>query len=139
MALPLINGVNYAWVNLTWMWFTVPLVGITAIDYEKDMEKTMNYGAGNDPVSVGYGNNKYAASIEIYRDEWQKIIKSAPNNDPLQIPGSNFQIAFGGSRVNYQVDILQNAEFTKDAFAAKQGETKLLVKVPIIFAGLVHK
>ena len=139
MAVPLINGVNYSWVNLQWMWYSVPLIGVTSIEYSKEMEKVNNYGAGNDPVSRGYGNNKYSAELEIYRDEWQKIINSAPNQDPLLIPFSDFQIYFGGSRVSAQCDILQAAEVDADRFTAKQGDSKILIRVPIVFAGLIHK
>jgi hypothetical protein len=138
MAGILINGVNYAWSNVTWLWYSVPLVGITAIDYDYEMEKENNYGQGGVPVSRGYGNSKFSASIEIYEDEWRKLVLAAPNQDPLQIPFSDMQIVFGGSRVNSAFTTLQAAEIDKDAFSTKQGDKKILRKVPLIIAGVLN-
>src|SRR4051812_5515209 len=108
MAETLVNGVNYAWLNITWVWYSIPLVGIKSINYEKKQKTDLNYGGGPEPISEALGNNEYTASIEIYRDEWDKIIAAAPDNDPLQIPRSDMQIVFGGDRVNTKTDVLKS-------------------------------
>lgn len=138
MAGILVNGVNYAWSNVTWLWYSVPVVGIVAIDYDKEAEKENNYGAGNEPIARSQGNNKYSASIEIYEDEWRKLVLAAPNQDPLQIPFSDMQIVFGGSRVNFASVTLQAAEIMKDSFSTKQGDKRILRKIPLIIAGILN-
>lgn len=135
---PLINGTNYAWANVALILFGVPVVGITKIEYKKKANKANNYGAGQEPVSRGYGNNEYEASIEIYQDEWRKIIALSPVKDPTQIPPFEVQVVFGGSRLTTQTDILQMAEFPEDAFTAGQGDTKLLINIPLIIGGILH-
>ena len=139
MAAPLINGVNYAWSNITWMWYGLPLIGIKSINYEAKQKKGLNYGNGVYPISEAVGNYEYDADIEIYADEWAKIIAAAPNGDPLQIPRSDMQIFYGGSRVNQKVDILQMVSFTNDPIAVKQGDTMVSVKLKLSVAGLAHQ
>ncbi len=138
MAAVLINGVNYSWRNVTMVLFGVPVKGIAKISYKKKQEKTNNYGAGDDPTSRGYGRKEYEASIELYRDEWQKIIDVAPTKDPLEIPPFDIVVCFGGSRVTAKTDILQSCEFLEDAFDANEGDTKLMVTLPLIIAGVKH-
>jgi len=139
MNTPLINGVNYAWSNITWMWYSLPLIGIKSISYEATQKTELNYGAGVQPISEAVGNYEYKAEIEVYLDEWNKIIAAAPNNDPLQIPRTDMQVVFGGSRVNAKVDILQAVKFTNDPMPVKQGDTMIAVKLTLSIAGIVHK
>lgn len=134
----LVNGVNYSWGNISFVVFGRVIKGITEVSYDKDQKKENNYGAGTEPVSRGIGNAEYSASITIYRDEWLGIIALAPNQDPTQIPAFDIPVVFGGTRVVAQTDILQACEFTKDSLKATQGETKLLITVPIIIAGVQH-
>ena len=136
---PLINGVNYSWTNVTMVLFGVPVVGITKISYKKKQKKENNYGHGSDPISRGYGNFEYEASFTMYKDEWNKIIAASPNNDPLQAPFSDIIIQFGGSRILSKTDVLQAAEFMDDPFTIGQGDTKSMVDIPLIIAGIWHK
>lgn len=128
----LINGVNYSWGSVTLVLFGVPVIGITKINYKRTQKKENNYGWGQEPVSRGYGNREYEGSIELYTDEWKRIIAASPNRDPTQIPWFDVPVVFGGTRLQPDKDILRACEFTEDAFDAGQGDTKLLVSVPLI-------
>jgi len=133
---PLINGVNYAWGNITVMLFGVPVVGIVAIDYNDKQIKENNYGAGNQPVSRGYGNVEPEGSIELYTDEWKRIIAAAPGRDPKAIPPFNIEVVFGGLNVTPEKDILRAVEFLENPLASKQGDTKITVKIPLIIGSI---
>lgn len=139
MAIPLINGIQYSWSNIKLQLFGVPVIGITEISYNRKQKKENNYGSGVEPVSRGYGNKEYDGSISIYLDEWNKIIQSASNKDPLDIPPFNIEVLFGGSSVQFKHDILRFCEFMEDPMDAKQGDTKLLVKLPLIIGAIEHK
>ncbi len=139
MALPvLINGVSYAWTNVTWAWFGLPLVGIKSISYEAVQKKELNYGAGVQPISESVGNYEYKGEIEIYLEEWNKIIQAAPLKDPLQIPRSSMQVIYGGSRVLAKVDTLQAVSFMNDPVMVKQNDTSIIVKIQLSIAGILH-
>ena len=135
----LINGISYSWTNITFAPYGVPLMGITKINYKAKQEKTNNYGAGSKPVSRGYGREEYEASIEVFTEEWKRFINAAPDKNPLKIPPTDFPVIYAGEGVPPVTDILQMAEFLEDPLEANEGDTKLLVTVPLIIAGVLHK
>ena len=134
----LINGVNYAWSSIKFNLFGVPVVGITSIDYARKQKKENGYGYGEEPISRGRGNREYDASVELYFDEWRRIIAAAPSRDPLDIAPFDIQVLFGGSNLVYAQDNLRMCEFMDDPFTAKQGDTRLLIKIPLIVGGIQH-
>lgn len=138
MPTPLINGINYSWANVKFNLFGVPLIGITEIDYSRKMKKDNNYGYGQDPISRGYGNIENEGSISIYWDEWRRVIAAAPSFDPLFIKPFDIQVLFGSSALNFKQDTLRSCEFTDDPFTAKQGDTKFIIKLPLIIALIEH-
>ncbi len=132
----LINGVSYSWSSVVFTLFGVPVQGITSIEYNRKQNKTNNYGAGVEPVSRGYGKREYSGSIEIYLEEWKKVIAAAPNRDPLQIGWFSIPVLYGNSLADATQDTLQGVEFLEDPFAAKEGDTKLTVKIPLIIGAI---
>lgn len=140
MATPLINGVSYSWANIKLILFGVPIVGITKISYKIKQKKENNYGAGYAPVSRGYGNIEYEGNIEIYQEELKRIIASSPNKNLMAIPPFDIQIVFENGESNFLgTDILQKCEFTEEGLDASQGDTKLMVSLPLIIGSITHK
>jgi len=136
MPTPLINGINYSWANISLTLFGVPVVGITKIEYKRKQKKENNYGFGSQPVSRGYGNYEYEGSIEIYLDEWKRIIAAAPQTDPLLIAPFDIQINYTGRGILVNKDVLRSVEFMEDNFTANQCDTKLMVTVPLIIGAI---
>jgi len=132
----LINGVNYSWSSIQVVLFGVPVQGIVSIEYKKKQAKTNNYGAGKKPVSRGYGREEYDGSIEIYTDEWKKIIAASPNRNPLEISWFDIPVLYGNSLADATSDTLLAVEFMEDPFSAKEGDTKLTVKIPLIIGDI---
>ena len=129
----MINGINYSWANITLNLFGNPVFGVTKIKYMRKQKKENNYGFGSDPVSRGYGNKEYDASIDLYMDEWKNIIAASPNRDPFQIAPFDIQVVFGQiNGMDSDKDVLRACEFTEDGFDAGQGDTKLIISVPLI-------
>ena len=138
MANVLINGVNYSWSNVKLVLFGVPVVGITSIEYKAKQKKENNYGMGVEPVSRGYGNKEYEGKITLYREEWNAIIAAAPTRDPLAIPFFDIQVTFSGSRVAPSLDVLRACEFLEDPFTVAQGDTKIMVEIPLVIGSIDH-
>lgn len=132
MPAPLINGVNFSWSSISLILFGVPVVGIVAIDYTHKQKKDNNYGSGPNPVSRGYGQNEYSGSIELYLDTWKGIIAQAPNRNPLLITPFDIAVVFSGTGVITNKDTLRACEFLENPMDAKSGDTKLMVKIPLI-------
>lgn len=137
-AVPLINGINYSWGNVKMILFGIPIIGITKISYARKQTKENNYGWGMEPISRGYGNIEYEASIEIYQDELKRIIDQSPNKDILSIAPFDIQVIYAGSNTQIKTDTLQMCEFTNDSVEAAQNDTKLLVTLDLVIAGIKH-
>ena len=135
---PLINGVAYSWSSISFVLFGVPVAGIVNIEYKRKQAKTNNYGAGPEPVSRGYGKKEYDGSIEIYLDEWKRIIKASPSRDPLAIGWFDIPVLYGNSVADATKDVLKAVEFLEDPFNAKEGDTKLTVKIPLIIGAITR-
>lgn len=135
----IINGIAYSWAKITLILFGNPVFGITKIKYGQKQKKENNYGQGSLPISRGYGNYEPEASIELYQDEWRNIIAAAPNRNPLQIAPFNIQVLFGQiNGLSVGQDNLLACEFTNDEMSANQGDTKLLVPIPLIIGQVAH-
>jgi hypothetical protein len=135
----IINGINYSWANITLILFGNPVFGITKIKYSNKQKKENNFGAGSKAISRGYGNYNPTASLELYQDEWRAIIAASPNRDPLQIAPFNIQVLYGQiNNLSLGQDNLLAAEFTDDEGGGNQGDTKLLISVPLIIGDVAH-
>ena len=137
---PLINGINYSWANITLVLFGVPVVGITKINYSEKQDKANQYGAGPRPVSRSHGNITTEGSIEIYLDEWKRIIQASPNYRPLEIPPFDIIVTYDAVNVGQvpSVDVLRGVEFLNDPVSASQGDQRLLVTINLIIAQVDH-
>lgn len=135
----LVNGVNYSWCNLTNVAFGVPVVGITAVNFSRKQDKKLNYGIGNEPTSVGYGNVEYDFSISVYREWLQSVINAAPSKDILLIQGFDWKMAFGNiPNVPTLIVTIKNVEFTEDSIKTAQGDTKIIQDLPMFCAGIQY-
>lgn len=133
---PIINGINYAWANISLILFQTPVIGIVGIDYRIKQDKKNNYGAGVQPVSRAYGNYEYEGSIELYLDTWKSIIASSPNRDPLLIGPFDIPVTFAGNGVLTSKDVLRAVEFMENPLSSKSGDTKIIVKIPLIIGSI---
>jgi len=138
MATALINGVSYGWGNIQLVLFGVPVVGITKIDYKAKQTKENLYGAGYKPVSRGYGKYEYEGSIEIYTEEWKRIIAASPNRDPLSIAPFSIEVVFAGNRVTPDKDSLKMCEFLENPLSSSEGDTSIKVTIPLIIGDIVR-
>jgi hypothetical protein len=135
---PLVNGVQYGWVNLNNIAFGVPVIGILGIKWRRKQVKENQYGAGNDAIARTYGNITYEGSITVYKDWWKSVCDAAPNKDPLQIAPFDWTIAYGNGNVAAATETLKNVEFLEDGLDANQGDTKLTIEIPFTWAGLAR-
>ena len=134
-----VNGINRGWGDILLVLFGIPVVGITEISYKDKQNKENQYGAGNEPVSRGYGKIEYEASLTLYREEWEAIIQASPDKKPRKIPPFEIQVLLlptGGGQA--ATDVLKNVEFLEDDMSSKQGDTSIMVTIPLIIAGIDH-
>lgn len=123
--MPLINGVEPSWANLTVTIAGFPETGIVAIAYDDDQDVENIYGAGQQPVARGYGNIKPTASVTLLRSAIESI-RSVSLTGRLQ-DIAPFDVVVCFVPINSTMIIIhkiRNCQFKKDSVGLKQGDTK---------------
>jgi hypothetical protein len=96
---PNINGVAYAHSDIIVNILGVPVVGVTEITYSDPQDMELNYGAGNQPISVGFGKINPTGSVTMEMHEVEKLTDVAPAGKLQNIPffdiGVNFRTEDG--------------------------------------------
>lgn len=135
--IPLINGVAHASANVG---VIIPIIGfvtgVVEINYAKDQQMDDNYALQKDPVSRGYGQNKYTADITFYKDVWNRIIDLSPGKDPANIPFFDIVVTFGGPGVPFRKETLRAVNFKNNPMGVKAGDTKITCKVNLAVGGI---
>lgn len=135
MPVAIIDGPAIGWGNIEFVLFGNPVRQITKIEFKHSQTKENLYGSGYEPIHRGYGKVEYTGSIELYIDEWKRIIAASPERNPLKIKPFDITIVYTVKNTNIptgQVDILRECEFTEDSMSTASGDTKILVSVPLI-------
>ncbi|MDR3226051.1 MAG: hypothetical protein LBT56_00065 [Prevotellaceae bacterium] len=123
--LPLINGVEPSWANLVVAIAGVPEVGITKIDYADKQTIDNVFGAGQRPVSRGYGNIEASCSITLLRSSVEAIRTASTTGRLQDIANFDIIVCFipvGSTLITRHT--VRNCQFKDDSLAIAQGETK---------------
>lgn len=139
MPVSIIDGPAIGWGNIEFVLFGNPVRQITKIEFKRSQKKENHYGSGYYPMRRGYGQVEYTGSIELYIDQWKRIIAESPQRDPFLIQPFDITIVYTVKSTNIptgQVDILRECEFTEDSMSTASGDTKILVSVPLIIGGI---
>lgn len=132
---PKINNNRYSWGSIDLFINGIYIKDIVAIEYGREREKALDYGAGFKPKGIVYGREKCNAKITLNLEVVQKLREIA--------------IPFGGSiadlpefiiTVSFRPQIglplvthtLVGCQFLKDNFKSQEGDTKMDVDLEII-------
>lgn len=127
--------------NIVWQNVSIVMLGdvndlVTEISYKRTGNHTANYGAGAEPIGLGKGRWTYSGSITMYMEAWQAI-SIASNGAPQSL--APFDIAIiviptpDSPILTPFTDTLQNCVFLEDGQSIKEGDTKDLITIPILY------
>lgn len=132
--IPLINGIAYAWGDITATIGGVPVTGITAIEYSDSQELQNNYGAGRYPISRSRGKITCEAKITLTQEELQAIQKVSPNGRIQNLAAFNIIVSYipdeGGNPI--VTDKIMNCQFKKNQRAWKVDDMKQEVELELV-------
>lgn len=137
MALiPLINGIQYGSPNIQVILPVLGLVvGISSINYSKEQTIEDNYGLGSDPVSRGFGQNKYSGDITIFKETWNKIIDISPLRDPSKLPLFDIAVVYTGA-AGVRKEVLRAVSFKTNPVGVNAGDTKIMCKIDLAIGSI---
>jgi hypothetical protein len=131
---PLINGRSFDWsmVAVRLSNGTIPLMGITAITYEDEQEIENNYGAGNMPVSKGYGNYTASCTITVPMEEVIKIQRATESKRLQDVPSFDLVVSYIHPQLDRQVnDVIRNCDFTKNSRSLNQNDKTFPIELTL--------
>ena len=131
-GIPLINGREYSWGDISCLINGTATTGITGIEYSDEQEVTENYGAGRYPVSRSKGRITCAGKITLYASEVMALQKQAPNGRLQDIAPFDITVSYvpddGGVVVT---DRMRNCQFKKNERSWSEGDTSKTVDLDL--------
>ena len=124
MALTLVNGRAFSYVDVTLAILNVPIPGLSAINYTEEQDKTNEFGTSNRPVARGVGAINASGSLEMSMNEVEALRDIAPNGSLLLIPAFEIVIVFGNPG-KIQRHVLEAAQFIDDGVEMAAGDTEI--------------
>jgi hypothetical protein len=139
MAAPLINGTAYSWSQIDLRLFNTPVAGVTAISYEDTQEIEDNKGAGNRPVSRGYGSIECKGSITLEMAEVEALQAASSSGRLQDIPEFDIPISFLPLGGVIRQHTLHNCRFKANKRDMKQGDMNVLVELELMISHITWK
>ena len=128
----IINNVAYSWAMIQ---LNAPglgadsttLAGVTAVNWNKQRNIGTNYGLGGKPVSRGFGNFTYSASITFDYNTYVSLLGA--NSSLMDLGEFDLVISFAnavdGSDFTTHTVTLKGCIFDQDAMSASQDDTNI--------------
>ncbi len=130
--IPLINGVEYSWGDITATIGGVPVIGITAIDYGDEQVVENHYGAGRYPVSRSKGRVTPVAKITLSMGEVVAIQAKSPTGRLQDLAPFPIVVAYIPEDGQIVIDKIMNCQFKKNERKWKEGDTRQLVDLDLV-------
>jgi hypothetical protein len=131
---PLINGIAYGWSSVTVNILGRPVVGITSVSYSESQEMENNYGAGNRPISRGYGRITSEASITLDMTELQALREVAPNGRLADIPEFDIIVSYVPDSNRTVTHTIRNCRFMGDGVEVEEGAMNITQDMELIIS-----
>lgn len=131
-GIPLINGEAYSWGQVVCNILGVPVAGITSIEYGDNQEMTDNYGAGNFPVSRGFGKYAAEAKVTLHMEEVEAIMNANAIGRLQEIPEFDIIVSFIPENGIERTHKIKNCRFKNNKRPMKTGDTSVEVELDLI-------
>lgn len=134
-----ISSKQYSWNDISIALAGRIVEGVDSIEYVVKQDKTVLRGRGDKGHKIVRANKDFEGKITLWQSEVEAMIKDAPNKDILSL---NFDIIWsfaptdGGTTVT---DVLTSCEFKEYKKSMKQGDTNMLIELPIIFLDIKNQ
>lgn len=131
--LPLINGIEPAWANMTANIGGILVTSILALDYDEKQIIENIYGAGQNPVARGYGNIEPTASITLLMSAVEAIRAASPTGRLQDIAPFDIVVMYTPVNSTKMIKhVIRNCQFTDNPVTNAQGNTKNEVQLTLL-------
>ena len=137
-----INGVEYAFSNLSISLFGNDEVEFTAISYTKRRRKDNLYRRGSNPKKRTRGNYEFEGSVPLPLYEVNRLMAQAQAqgyDDIIDLPPFEMPVNYALEDGSEQTtDIIQYAEFTEIPKGINQNDPEMTLELPLIIGGIKY-
>ena len=127
-------GKMAGWNSVTARALGRDIVGITALEYDDNVEKENIMGAGRYPVGQGEGNYTAKASITLLQEEAINLRDALPLGKSFQdIDPFDIVISYDYKGRVY-MDVLRNVQFLNSGVAVAQGDKSIATKYDLLIS-----
>ena len=126
----LINGRAYDWsmieFNFSFLASSETVWGVTAVKWSKERKIENNYGVGSQPISRGFGNWTYDASITLDYTTQVQLQQASPDGSLQGLGEFDLLVHFAHPDDGRTVTTtLSKCIFSEDGMEANQDDTNL--------------
>lgn len=128
---PLINGTAYAWSQVELRIFNQAVAGVVDIKYDDMQQMQDNKGAGEFPVSRGYGNIEAKGTITLEMAEVEALQVAAPQGRINKIPEFDIVVSYLPEGGVIKTHTLHNCRFKGNKRELKSGDMTINVELEL--------
>jgi len=136
--LPLINRKSYEYADIIVNVLGVPITVITAIEYDVKQNMENIYGAGNKPVSRGYGKFEPIAKITLLMEEIEAITAVSPNGTLQAIPEFDIIVIYTDAALVTRKHTLKDVRFMNNPRSSSTGDTSISCDCELIISDILY-
>lgn len=113
------------------------VTGIAGFSFNSAQETAINFGAGNQPVSIGKGRKTVEGSLTLYAYEVIALERAVGNNKSLvDIPAFDIVATYGDNPVDMTSIVLKNCVISGYEWNNDNATTEDTVTVNLVIAGM---
>lgn len=134
---PFLNAKSNEWADIILNFGGQPLTTIKNVEYSNAQAMEAVMGAGNKPVSFGYGNFSSEAKITVLMEELEAIQAIAPGGVLQRIPNFDITICYFDPSLPLRTHTLKSCRFKNNVRKSAQGETSIQCELELLVGDIL--
>ncbi len=134
--IPLINGVSHSWGDIVLTIGGIPVVGITAIEYDDKQPAVNHYGAGHLPVSRSRGRIECTAKITLALEEVLGLQRKSVTGRLQDIAPFPIIVSYIPPDGEVHTDKIIGCQFQANTRKWKENDTRQEVELELVVAAI---
>jgi hypothetical protein len=131
-GIPLVNGKQYEYADITMIVLGTPILGVTNIEYGEEDNIENVYATGRYPIGRGYGQITPAAKVTILMNEVMNIVSAAPNGRIQDIPEFDIIVDYTDVNLIPVTHKIRNCKFKTNKISTATGDTSIPIEIDLV-------
>lgn len=127
----MINGNEYAFEDVTGIWFGRPIIGIQGVEYTSKKEHVNIKGWRNKPVAKGRGGEDFEGRLTILQSEFEALQRQIPGSKATQLD-FDLVVSYAPMGGVPTTDILKSCRITEVKKGIKTDDKNMVVELPLV-------